>query len=189
MTKKAKRSMNLLGLHHLRRISLPRLFKGWHLNTAHLSSKARSLREPLVLWVIGTIFTVIYSIAVHHVLLKGNPRVGGILLSATDTNYIVSVLSQFFATLVARSLEAALDALRWALAARTRGLSFGNFVQLSGATDLLIVAIFMIWSKFRSCSGVIRLLIPVGSLFFGSILKCEGCLSSKHVRSNLIKAD
>lgn len=167
--------MTPLGFPRLRRISLPRPFKGWHtVGTAtNLGAKARPLREPLLLWGFGTIFTIIYSIAVHHVLLKGNARIGGIVLSATDTNYIVSVLSQFFATLVARTLEAALDSLRWALAARTQGLSFGNFVQISGATDLFVVTIVMIWSKFRSCSGIIRLLIPLGSLFFGSILKCK----------------
>ncbi len=160
-------------LRRWRAISLPRLQGRDSTKTSNLQSKLRPLREPLVLWTISAIFTIIYSLAVHHVLLEGNPRIGSILLSATDTNYIVSVLSQLFATLVVRTLEAALDALRWALASRANGLSFGNFVQLSGATDLFVVVMVMLGSRLRSCSGIVRLLLPVGSLFFGSILKCK----------------
>ncbi|KXX75179.1 hypothetical protein MMYC01_209621 [Madurella mycetomatis] len=140
-------------------------------NFASLRLKAKPLTEPLVLWTFTAVFSVIYSLAVHHVLLEGNPRIGSILLSATDTNYIVSVLSQFYATLVDRTIGATLDALRWALAARGSGPSFPNFVPLSGATDLFVVAIVMLASGLRSWSGVIRLLLPVGSLLFGSVLK------------------
>ncbi|KAK0721895.1 hypothetical protein B0T26DRAFT_700619 [Lasiosphaeria miniovina] len=57
--------MNLLGLHHLRRISLPSLFKGWHtdwhLGTAHLGSKARALSWRLLGFVPLIFFTALVS--------------------------------------------------------------------------------------------------------------------------------
>lgn len=128
---------------------------------ASLRLKVRPLSEPLALWVFSAVFSVIYSLTVHHVLLEGDPRIGSILLSATDTNYIVSVLSQFYATLIDRTIGASLDALRWALAARGSGPSFPNFVSLGGATDLFVVAIVMLASGLRSWSGVVRYAYPI----------------------------
>ncbi|KAK4443284.1 hypothetical protein QBC34DRAFT_452626 [Podospora aff. communis PSN243] len=149
-----------------------------------LGPKARTLREPIGLWILTAILTIIFSLAAHHVLFLGNPKTGSIRLSATDTNYIVSVLSQFFATVAVRTLEACLDVLRWALAARHNGLSFGNFVQLSGATDLFVALIVMLTTKLWSSAGLIRLLLPVGSLFFGSILKFKADFEQYFLQTN-----
>jgi hypothetical protein len=58
-----------------------------------------------------------------------SPQVGNLLLSASNTNVLVSVLSQVFAELVLLLFMGAFDSLRWQLASRRSGVSMATFCQ------------------------------------------------------------
>jgi hypothetical protein len=118
--------------------------------------KAKSLQQPLLLWIGTTVLGIVYCIAVYHVLLWADPQIGAIHLTATSTNYAVAVFSQAFSMLTDMMVKAALDSLRWELAARRRGVSFPTFFQLSGATDLVAELIFTAASRLENWWGILR---------------------------------
>jgi hypothetical protein len=125
----------------------------------NLQKKARAIWLSLSLWLLTFIFFVLYSISIYRILLKPDPRVGNLLLSASDTNLLISILSQVFAQLLAVMVNSLLDALRWQLAARTAGVSFSTFFQLSSATNWTSVLLFTVASKLRNLWGVFRYLL------------------------------
>jgi hypothetical protein len=63
-------------------------------------SKAKIISMPLSFWIFTAIFIILYSFYVYRALLSPNPQVGSLLLSASNTNVLVSVLSQVCAKLV-----------------------------------------------------------------------------------------
>ncbi|KAH8897676.1 hypothetical protein GQ53DRAFT_679020 [Thozetella sp. PMI_491] len=133
----------------------------------------KSLGSPLVFWLFTTIFGVIYSLGVYRVLLQGKPQIGILTLTASETNYIVALLSQIFSLVTDFTARCILNSLRWELATRKQGVSFLSFFQLSAATNFHTLAFFTIAGRFRSLWGVLRMLLPILSVFFGSILKFQ----------------
>ncbi|KAL1841738.1 hypothetical protein VTJ49DRAFT_6652 [Mycothermus thermophilus] len=132
------------------------------------SSRARELWPLLSLWVFLAVFAVLYSVYVYKSLLSDDPVIGNWLPSASDTNLVVSILSQVFANSIDLLLLGAFDVLRWQLAARFPGVSAATFFQLSSSTGW--VPMFFLTIS-RISGGGIGLLLPLLGLYFGSSLK------------------
>jgi hypothetical protein len=106
-----------------------------------------------------TLFIILYSVYIHQALLSPTPRIGSLMLSASDTNLFVSILSQFFSEALQHLCLNAFDSAKWALAGRTKGVSMTTFFVMSGATQWL-TALFLtindlpyhIWGPIRSVS-------------------------------------
>ncbi|KAK4157408.1 hypothetical protein C8A00DRAFT_11739 [Chaetomidium leptoderma] len=112
-------------------------------------SRAKEIWPLMALWLFMAIFTVLYSVYVYKSLLSHNPAIGGLLPSASDTNLVVSILSQVFANLVDVLLVGVFDVLRWQLAARFAGISATTFFQLSSSTQWIPV-FFLTITKLSS---------------------------------------
>ncbi|KAJ2894658.1 hypothetical protein MKZ38_007316 [Zalerion maritima] len=130
-----------------------------------LQQKARSIWVTLALWVFTFAFIVLCSVYVYQVLLSPAPSLGKLLLPASGTNVIITVLSQVFVNAADVMICSILDHLRWHLAARTTGVSFLAFFGLSSATDWLSVLWFTVGGKVKTMWGAVgpsfvRLLSP-----------------------------
>lgn len=123
---------------------------------SRVRGKSGLLCVPLGLWIVNVIFAVLYSLYVYHVVILVDPRLGSLLMSASDTNLVVSIVSQVFAQLTGHLIGGVLDTLRWQLASRTDGISFSTFFQLSGATEWTSILTFTMASGLRNLSGVFR---------------------------------
>ncbi|KAL2269322.1 hypothetical protein VTJ83DRAFT_1506 [Remersonia thermophila] len=135
------------------------------------SSRARELWPLVSLWVFLAVFSVLYSVYVYKSLLSDDPAIGHWLPSASDTNLVVSVLSQVFANSIDLLLLGVFDVLRWQLAARFPGVSAATFFQLSSSTGW-VPMLFLTLNRISSGGiGLIRLLLPLLGLYFGSSLK------------------
>jgi hypothetical protein len=102
------------------------------------------------------VFTVLYSLFIYHVLIRGNPQVGTILFDASTSNLLVSIFSQAFVMLADTMIRGLLDILRVAFANRERGTSVSTFFGISAATGWLSVfrlalanKFFNLWVDFR----------------------------------------
>src|SRR5947207_1967721 len=84
--------------------------------------KAKSIWGSLLLWIVLVIFTIVYSTYAYQVLLNPDPYIGTLILSASNTNILVSILSQIFGTVVQMLFTNAFDLFRWELAARVQGV-------------------------------------------------------------------
>lgn len=119
----------------------------------------RPVGLALTAWVVGLLFTILYSLFIYHVLFLGNPVIGSWVFEASLTNLLLSILSQLYAMLLAYVVLSLSDALRWSLAARSEGqhgASASSFFQLSPATDWFSLLKFIFRGRFRSNWGVIR---------------------------------
>lgn len=122
--------------------------------------KARQLWFSLTLWVLALIFVSLYSACLYRALLSPDPRLGKLLLPASDTNFLVSVLSQVFAELMHILTMNTFDSLRYQFASRRRGTSMPSFFSLSAATQWKSVLFFAIGAGLTSFWGVTRYVAP-----------------------------
>jgi hypothetical protein len=81
------------------------------------------------------LFITFYSYYVYQALLAPEPQIGSMLLSASDTNLFVSIMSQIFSETMADLAVRALDTVRWGLAAGASGISLPAFFGLSSNTQ------------------------------------------------------
>jgi hypothetical protein len=116
----------------------------------------------MAFWLFMAIFTVLCSVFIHKSLLSTNPAIGSLLPSASDTNLVVSVLSQVFADMVDLLLTVIFDVLRWQLAGRLAGLSATTFLQLSSSTQWMSVFFLTISKLSSSGVGLIRYKLILG---------------------------
>lgn len=119
-------------------------------------SKAKTISTSLILWIFTAIFIILYSLYVYQALLSPNPQVGNLFLSASSTNYLVSVLSQVFAELVRVLFMGTFDSLRWQLASNSGGVSMATFFGLSPATEWLLVLFLAIYGPKSPFWWVVR---------------------------------
>lgn len=123
---------------------------------SRMREKGGLLWAPLGLLIATFLFLILYSLYVYDILIIAEPHLGSLLMSASDTNLAVSILSQIFAQLVGLLIGVVLDTLRWQLASRADGVSFSTFFQLGGATTWISVLTFTLASGLRNLSGVFR---------------------------------
>ena len=121
-------------------------------------SKIREIWPLMLLWVFMAVFTVLYAVYIYKTLLSNDPGIGNLLPSASDTNLVVSVLSQVFANMVDMILTGVFDVLRWQLAARFAGISATAFFQLSSSTQWIPVFFLTITKLSGGGVGLIRYL-------------------------------
>jgi hypothetical protein len=119
-------------------------------------ANAKKAWLPLSLWTFSVSFFALFSLYISQALVNPAPHLGKLLLSASNTNLLVSVLSQVFATLVNTLFTEALDSMRWQLAARTDGLAMPTFFELSSATSMIATLMFTVVSPLESLWGVVR---------------------------------
>jgi hypothetical protein len=117
-------------------------------------SKTKLLRLPLLFLVLSIAFVAVFGWYVHDAMLADNPPVN-ILLSASNTNILVSVLSQAFAMILQLLYSEVFNFLRWQLASRDGGVSASTFFTLSQATGLMPVFLFTLAKRLYSW-GLIR---------------------------------
>lgn len=110
----------------------------------------------MLLWVFMAIFTILYAVYIYKTLLSSNPRIGSLLPSASDTNLVVSILSQVLANMVDVLILGVFDVLRWQLAARFAGVSATTFFQLGSSTQWVAVFFLTITKLSGVGLGVIR---------------------------------
>ncbi|KAK4041495.1 hypothetical protein C8A01DRAFT_14761 [Parachaetomium inaequale] len=108
-------------------------------DSKHEGSKTKEIWPLMLLWVFMAVFTILYAVFIYRTLLSGDPGIGSLLPSASDTNLAVSILSQVFANVVDMLLTGVFDVLRWQLAARFAGISATTFFQLSSSTQWIPV--------------------------------------------------
>ena len=137
--------------------------------------RATAVLTPLLsLWTLTAVLSIVYMFYVHKSLLSPDPHIGNLLLTASNTNLVVSILSQALANLVEVLFMGALDILRWQLATRRKGVESTTFFQLSSSTGWVSVFwLTVVKPSLGSMGGVFRLLLPLFGLLFGSILKCR----------------
>jgi hypothetical protein len=109
---------------------------------------------------------ILYSVYIYKTLLSPDPAIGALLPSASDTNLVVSLLSQVLANSIDMLLTGVFDVLRWQLAARFAGVSATTFFQLSSSTQWLTVFFLTITKLSSSGVGFIRYHIPVNCYWF-----------------------
>ena len=107
----------------------------------------------LSLWLFLIIFFTLYSLYVSETLLNPSPKLGKLLLQASDTNLLISVLSQVLVGLLSSLYKDIFDALRWHLA--MSGLAMPAFFGLSAATSVIATILLSITSV-RPFWGFIR---------------------------------
>lgn len=110
----------------------------------------------MALWLFIAIFTVLYSVYIYKSLLSPDPAIGNLLPSASDTNLVVSVLSQVLANSVDVLLTGVFDVLRWQLASRLAGISATTFFQLSSSTQWIALLSLTITKFSSSGVGLVR---------------------------------
>ena len=109
----------------------------------------------LSLWLFLIIFVVLYSLYVSETLLNPSPKLGKLLLQASDTNLLISVLSQVLVGLLSSIYKDIFDALRWHFAIGVSGLAMPAFFELSAATSV-IAAFLLSITSIRPFWGFIR---------------------------------
>jgi hypothetical protein len=119
-------------------------------------SKAQGQWFSLSMLAFTSLFIIIYSAYIYQALLSPTPRFGSNLLSASDTNLLVSILSQIFSEMVQLLAVNAFDSARWAFAARPGGTSMPTFFQLSSSTAWFSVLFLYFNDKFYNIWGLIR---------------------------------
>jgi hypothetical protein len=147
-------------------------------------SKTKEIWPLMLLWVFMAVFTILYAVYIYRTLLSGDPGIGNILPSASDTNLVVSILSQVFANMVDMLLTGVFDVLRWQLAARFAGISATTFFQLSSSTQWIPVFFLTITKLSRGGVGLIRYwpwvcryILPADAKYTGSCCPCLGSSS------------
>ncbi|KAM0330148.1 hypothetical protein ACHAQA_004321 [Verticillium albo-atrum] len=136
----------------------------------------RPIWFSLTAWFASMLFTILYSMFIHEVLIVGDPKIGSIVFEASVTNLLLSIFSQLYAMVLCFMVQGLLDALRWSLSSRSEGkggTSASSFFQLSPATDWFSVLKFMLDSNFKNSWGIFRLALPFMGLGFGSVLKFQ----------------
>ena len=119
---------------------------------------------PLVLlWTFMAIFAILYAVYIYKTLLSSNPRIGSLLPSASDTNLVVSILSQVLANLVDVLILGVFDVLRWQLAARFAGVSATTFFQLGSSTQWIAVFFLTITKLSGVGIGLVRSVPNIGN--------------------------
>ncbi|KAK4450959.1 hypothetical protein QBC34DRAFT_484187 [Podospora aff. communis PSN243] len=133
------------------------------------------------------VFTVLYCLFIHHVLIRGKPRVGVIMFDATTSNLLISIFSQFFVLLCDSVIFGLLDVMRTALASRDGGTSASAFFGISAATGWLSTFRLASVTGFRDLWCNFRLMIPVLGLLFGSVLKFKATFDYHFTPSDITK--
>lgn len=115
-----------------------------------LVSKLQNSWMSFSLLVLLIIFAVLYSLYVSQTLLNPEPRLGKLLLEASDTNVLISVLSQVFAGLLSSLYQDVFDSMRWHFAARSAGLALPTFFELGAATSFVATFLLSVTSPLKS---------------------------------------
>ena len=116
--------------------------------------KAEALWIPFGLWALSVVFVAVYSFYIYEVLIASDPSLKHLLLPASSTNLLLSVLSQAFAQLIETLVSVVLNALRWQFA--SSGSSLGTFFGLSSATNWMSILMLTVASGFRNLWGLFR---------------------------------
>ncbi|KAM0269242.1 hypothetical protein ACHAQH_009816 [Verticillium albo-atrum] len=136
----------------------------------------RPIWLPLTAWFASAVFTLLYSMFIHKVLIERDPKIGVLVFEASVTNLLLSIFSQLYAMVLCFMVQGLLDALRWSLSSRVgdrAGTSASSFFQLSPATDWFSVLKFILDTNFKKSWGLFRLALPFMGLGFGSVLKFQ----------------
>ena len=88
-------------------------------------------------WIFLVLSFVPFSLYIIKSLADDNPPANWVLLSASNANLLISVLSQIFIFSLSLVFGSMLDVLRWQLASGANGVSLQAFFGLSRATQLL----------------------------------------------------
>ncbi|KAF3351905.1 hypothetical protein VdG1_09517 [Verticillium dahliae VDG1] len=107
----------------------------------------RPIWLPLTAWLASALFTVLYSLFIHKVLIRRDPKIGVLVFEASVTNLLLSIFSQLYAMVLC--------------------------FMLSPATDWFSVLKFILDSRLRNTWGIFRLALPFMGLGFGSVLKFQ----------------
>ncbi|EEY20129.1 conserved hypothetical protein [Verticillium alfalfae VaMs.102] len=107
----------------------------------------RPIWLPLTAWLASALFTVLYSLFIHKVLIRRDPKIGVLVFEASVTNLLLSVFSQLYAMVLC--------------------------FMLSPATDWFSVLKFILDSRLKNTWGIFRLALPFMGLGFGSVLKFQ----------------
>ncbi|KAK0611871.1 hypothetical protein B0T14DRAFT_607880 [Immersiella caudata] len=104
-------------------------------------TKVKILWLPVALSVISTVTLITTGWYVYDTMVVENPP-PHLVLSASNANLLVSVLSQVFAMTLAFLFSEVFDYFRWQLAATSRGVSAATFFTLSSATSRIPISVF-----------------------------------------------
>jgi len=116
-------------------------------------AKGKILWLPAVLSVMSTVILVATGWYVYNTMVVENPPLH-LLLSASNANLLVSVLSQVFAMTLSFLFSEVFDYFRWQLAATSGGVSAATFFTLSSATSRIPISVFAL-SRWLLSWGVI----------------------------------
>ena len=101
----------------------------------------------------STVILVATGWYVYNTMVVENPPLH-LLLSASNANLLVSVLSQVFAMTLSFLFSEVFDYFRWQLAATSGGVSAATFFTLSSATSRIPISVFAL-SRWLLSWGVI----------------------------------
>lgn len=105
---------------------------------------ARQLLALFAIWLFVVVYIILYDIYLCEALLSPNPRLSTFLLSAQNTNLLVSILSAIFGILITYLLTDILNRVRWSIASRPSGMRLPAFLAITSATEWLSALSLMI---------------------------------------------
>jgi len=116
--------------------------------------KLKRVYLPLALLILSVALLAVPGWYVHDAMLVDDPS-PNLLLSASNANLMLSILSQAFAMTLGLLFSQVFDSLRWQLGERPGGVSASTFFTLSSATGHIPTLIF-VGAKWFCSLGLIR---------------------------------
>ena len=109
-------------------------------------------------------FAIYYA---YEALINPQPLLGKLIFSPSTTVFVINVLSQSVAFLIARVFASAFEALRWSFAARNSGVTLTTFLSLSSGTSLYGVCRLLLTRGYHNFWCVQRFVITKLSITLG----------------------
>lgn len=112
-----------------------------------MPSRMRRYDSNIALLFVALVLSIFVFYYSYEALINPRPKLGKLFFSAPATVFVINVLSQGEAFIMARLYASMFEAVRWSFASRRAGVSLATFLGLSSSTSLF---------------GIFRLLLAKG---------------------------
>jgi hypothetical protein len=135
--------------------------------------RGRPIGSLLWMFLVFVVFSLLHCLFIYYVLIRGNVIIGSAIFDASTTNLLVSIFSQASAILADTTLRQLLGALRLSFATSANGTSAFTWFGIGLSSQWVTTAKFAAASYLMNIWCLLRLLLPLLNLGFGSVLKFQ----------------
>jgi hypothetical protein len=135
--------------------------------------KREQYRSQIFLAFASFLLSVFAFYYAYEALINPQPLLGKLIFSPSTTVFVINVLSQSVAFLIARVFASAFEALRWSLAARRRGVTLPTFLSLSSGTSLYGIFMLLLANGQHRIWCAQRFAITASSVTLGYYIRCS----------------